>query len=128
LKWCEDLSVVTEGDKPVVVEVWRNGRSFRRELAPGQLGVVNLHSSRPRITPILPLVSLAIMDTLWNEFLGVLGCSDKPSPKAGVEVRPIRRCGRLAGRHDTARPPVRISGATPPTSREPPQARRPRSP
>ena len=36
----DDLKVVAEGDKPIVVEVWRDGRSSRRELAPGKLGVV----------------------------------------------------------------------------------------
>jgi hypothetical protein len=35
----DDLKVVTEGDKPVVVDVWRDGRSSRRELAAGRLGV-----------------------------------------------------------------------------------------
>jgi tetratricopeptide (TPR) repeat protein len=36
----EDLKVVSEGIKPIVVEVWREGRSFSRDLAPGKLGVV----------------------------------------------------------------------------------------
>ena len=36
----DDLKVVAEGDKPIAVEVWRDGRSSRRELAPGKLGVV----------------------------------------------------------------------------------------
>ena len=36
----DDLKVVAEGDKPVVVEVWRDGRSTRQDLAPGKLGVV----------------------------------------------------------------------------------------
>jgi len=36
----DDLKVVSEGDKPVPVEVWRDGRSFRRDLSPGKLGVV----------------------------------------------------------------------------------------
>ena len=36
----DDLKVVAEGDKPVAVEVWRDGRSSRRDLAPGKLGVV----------------------------------------------------------------------------------------
>jgi CHAT domain-containing protein len=36
----DDLKVVAEGDKPIAVEVWREGRSSRRELAPGKLGVV----------------------------------------------------------------------------------------
>ena len=36
----DDLKVVAEGDKPIAVEVWRDGRSSRRDLAPGKLGVV----------------------------------------------------------------------------------------
>jgi len=36
----EDLNVVSEGNQPIGVEVWREGRSFRRDLAPGNLGVV----------------------------------------------------------------------------------------
>ncbi len=35
----DDLKVVAEGDKPVAVEVWRDGRRSRRDLAPGKLGV-----------------------------------------------------------------------------------------
>ncbi len=34
-----DLKVVAEGDKPIAVEIWRDGRSSRQELAPGKLGV-----------------------------------------------------------------------------------------
>src|SRR5262249_35865515 len=40
LKKKDDLKVVAVGDKPIPVEVWRDGRSSRRDLAPGQLGVV----------------------------------------------------------------------------------------
>jgi tetratricopeptide (TPR) repeat protein len=36
----EDLKVVAEGDKPVVVDVWREGRSSRQDVANGNLGVV----------------------------------------------------------------------------------------
>ena len=36
----DDLKVVAEGDKPVAVEVWRDGQSSRRDLATGKLGVV----------------------------------------------------------------------------------------
>jgi hypothetical protein len=36
----DDLKVVSEGGKPIAVEVWRDGRSSRRELAPGKLGAV----------------------------------------------------------------------------------------
>ena len=36
----DDLKVMAEGDKPVAVDVWRDGRSSRRGLATGKLGVV----------------------------------------------------------------------------------------
>jgi tetratricopeptide (TPR) repeat protein len=36
----DDLKVVAEGDKPIVVDVWREGRSSPRDLAPGKLGAV----------------------------------------------------------------------------------------
>jgi tetratricopeptide (TPR) repeat protein len=36
----DDLKVVTEGEKPIPIEVWRDGVSSRQELAPGKLGVV----------------------------------------------------------------------------------------
>ena len=36
----DDLKVVAEGGKPIVVEVWREGRIYQRDLAPGRLGVV----------------------------------------------------------------------------------------
>jgi tetratricopeptide (TPR) repeat protein len=40
LKRKDDLKVVTEGDKPIVVDLWRDGLSSRRDLAPGKLGAV----------------------------------------------------------------------------------------
>ncbi len=46
----DDLKVVTEGGKPIVVEVWRDGRSSRRDLAPGKLGaVIDLRPAREAI-------------------------------------------------------------------------------
>jgi len=44
----DDLKPVAEGDKPIPVEVWREGRSSRRDLAAGELGVV----IDPRPAPI----------------------------------------------------------------------------
>ncbi len=35
-----DLKVVALGEKQIAVEVWREGRSLRQELAPGKLGVM----------------------------------------------------------------------------------------
>ena len=36
----DDLKVISEGEKPVAVEIWRDGRSSRSELAPGKVGAV----------------------------------------------------------------------------------------
>ena len=36
----EDLKAVAEGDKPIGVDVWRDGQVSRREVAAGKLGVV----------------------------------------------------------------------------------------
>ena len=36
----EDLKIVAKGDKPVAVDVWRDGHPFRCDLAAGELGVV----------------------------------------------------------------------------------------
>jgi CHAT domain-containing protein/tetratricopeptide (TPR) repeat protein len=40
LKQKDDLKTVVQGNKPIAVEVWRDGRTLPRELAPGKLGVV----------------------------------------------------------------------------------------
>jgi tetratricopeptide (TPR) repeat protein len=45
----DDLKAVVEGDKPISVEVWRDGRSSPRNLAPGELGVV----LDPRPAPVV---------------------------------------------------------------------------
>ena len=36
----DDLKLVAEGDKPIAIEVFRDGRSSPRELAPGKLGAI----------------------------------------------------------------------------------------
>jgi tetratricopeptide (TPR) repeat protein len=36
----DDLKLVTDGAKPIPVEVWRAGASLRRDLAPGKLGAI----------------------------------------------------------------------------------------
>jgi hypothetical protein len=36
----DDLKTVAEGSEPISIEVWRDGRSSRRDLAPGKLGAV----------------------------------------------------------------------------------------
>jgi CHAT domain len=41
----DDLKVVTDGDKPIPTEIWRDGVSSHRDLAPGKLGA--MIDSRP---------------------------------------------------------------------------------
>jgi tetratricopeptide (TPR) repeat protein len=41
----DDLKVVTDGDKPIAIEIWRDGVLSRRDLAPGGLGA--MIDSRP---------------------------------------------------------------------------------
>ncbi len=36
----DDLKVVADGDKPIPIEFWRDGRSSRQDLAPGKLGAI----------------------------------------------------------------------------------------
>ena len=36
----DDLKVLAEGSKPIFIDVWREGRSSRRDVAPGKLGAV----------------------------------------------------------------------------------------
>jgi hypothetical protein len=35
----DELKIVTEGNKPIDVQIWRDGQSSQRELGPGELGV-----------------------------------------------------------------------------------------
>ncbi len=44
----DDLKVVAAGNQPIPVEVWRDGQSFRPDLAPGKLGV----TIDPRPAPV----------------------------------------------------------------------------
>jgi tetratricopeptide (TPR) repeat protein len=36
----DDLNTITEGDKPIPIEIWRDAVSSNREVSPGKLGVV----------------------------------------------------------------------------------------
>ncbi|MGO9468107.1 MAG: tetratricopeptide repeat protein [Isosphaeraceae bacterium] len=47
----DDLKVITEGDKPISIEVWRDGVFSRQELSAGNLGVlIDPRSAREAIT------------------------------------------------------------------------------
>ena len=49
----DDLKVVSEGSKPIAIEVWRDGRSSRPDLAPGKLGaVIDARPAREAIAAI----------------------------------------------------------------------------
>jgi hypothetical protein len=56
----DDLKVLREGEKSIVVEVWREGRAFRRDLPPGKLGVV----LDPRPAPVAIAANRAINKVL----------------------------------------------------------------
>jgi len=45
----DDLKVVAEGQEPIGVDVWRDGRTSRQDLAPGKLGVL----FDPRPAPVV---------------------------------------------------------------------------
>jgi CHAT domain/PDZ domain len=43
----DDLKAVAVSDKPIAAEIWRNGQSTSRDLAPGRLGIVVASSPAP---------------------------------------------------------------------------------
>jgi len=81
----DDLKVVAEGDKPVAIEVWRDGRSSRRALAPGKLGVV----FDPRPAP----VAIAENRKLQQVLVAARGGDDDFAPLPGTryEVEALAR-------------------------------------
>jgi len=88
----DDLKVVAEGDKPVAVEVWRDGRSSRRDLAPGKLGVV----FDPRPAP----AAIAEQRKLEQVFRSARGGDEKFNPLPGTrsEVEALTRLFKSDGR------------------------------
>jgi tetratricopeptide (TPR) repeat protein len=78
----DDLKVVAEGDKPIVVEVWRDGRSSRRDLAPGKLGVV----IDPRPAPVAIAANQAIDKVLVAARGGGEDFAPLPGTRYEVEV------------------------------------------
>jgi hypothetical protein len=81
----DDLKVVTEGDKPIGVEVWREGRTSRRELAPGQLGVV----LAPRPAPVAIAENRKLQQVLVAARSG--GADFAPLPGTRYEVEALAR-------------------------------------
>jgi hypothetical protein len=81
----DDLKVVAEGNKPVVVDVWRDGRSVQRDLATGKLGVV----LDPRPAP----VAIAEQRKLQQMLVAARGGGEDfvPLPGTRYEVEALAR-------------------------------------
>jgi len=81
----DDLTVVAEGEKPIVDDVWRDGRSFRRDLAGDKLGVV----LDPRPAP----VAIAENHKLQQELLAARSGNEDFAPLPGTryEVEALAR-------------------------------------
>jgi len=78
----DDLKVVAEGDKPVVVEVWRDGELFRRDLNPGKVGVVfDARPARQAITEERKFQKMLAMTRSGGEHFSPL-----PSTRREVEA------------------------------------------
>ena len=88
----DDLQVVAAGDKPIAVEVWRDGRLSRRNLAPGKLGVV----LDPRPAP----QAIAERRKLHQVLAAARGGSEHfaPLPRMRDEVEELARLFRADGR------------------------------
>ncbi len=71
-----DLKVIAAGNKPIVVEVWRDGRSSRRDLAPGELGV----AIDPRPAP----VAIAAQRKMQQTLLAARSSDDDFAPLPGT--------------------------------------------
>jgi tetratricopeptide (TPR) repeat protein len=78
-----DFKVVAEGDKPIVVEVWKDGRLSPRNLAPGKLGVV--------LDPRPAAIAIAENRALEKVLVAARGASDEfPSlPGTRYEVEAL---------------------------------------
>ncbi len=57
----DDLAVVAEGKQPIGVDVWRDGVSSRRELAPGKLGAVIDPRPAPEAIAAIRVVSKVLL-------------------------------------------------------------------
>ena len=78
----DDLKVVAEGDKAIEVEIWREGRSSSRELAPGKLGAV----IDPRPAP----VAIAANRAIDNVLVATRGSGEDRAPLPGTRFLMLR--------------------------------------
>ncbi len=88
----DDLKVVAESDKPIAVGVWRDGRSFRRDLAPGKLGVL----IDPRPAPVAIAEQRKLQRVLVAARSG--GEEFAPLPGTRYEVEALGRLFKAADR------------------------------
>jgi hypothetical protein len=78
----DDLKVIAVGDKPIIVDIWRDGRSSRRDLAPGKLGVM----FDPRPAPAALAANRAIDEVLLAARAGGEGFAPLPGTRYEVEA------------------------------------------
>ena len=81
----EDLKVVADGVNPIVVDIWRDGRSSRRNLSPGKLGLVT--------DPLPAPVAIAEQRKLRQVLVAARGGGDDFAPLPGTryEVEALAR-------------------------------------
>jgi len=81
----DELKVVSEGDKRIGVDVWRNGLPSRRALAVGTLGVV--------LDPRPPPVAIAANRAISNVLIAARGVDEDFAPLPGTrhEVEALAR-------------------------------------
>ncbi len=87
-----DLKVVADGDKPIAIEVWRDGRSSGQQLAPGKLGVM----FDPRPAPVALVEQRKLEQVLVATRSG--GDTFAPLPGTRYEVETIAQLFKTDGR------------------------------
>ena len=97
----DDLKVVALGDKPIEVNVWREGKTSARNLAAGKLGVV----LDPRPAPVAIAANRAI-----NKVLVARGAATTTSPLCQAPATRLRRS--RGSSNPTIVPPESCSGPT----------------
>ncbi len=78
----DDLKVVENSGKPIPIEVWRDGVSSRRDLAPGKLGVI----FNPRPAPLAVTEQRKLQQVLRAARSGDEGFASLPGTRREVEA------------------------------------------